>query len=474
MKKIVLISVILCISIFTLSACGEKSVPITDEPATEVSWDVIEAAYNYSLPLLVVDATKKKITNTVEVSSSQAPINQFVHSQGLATAESFNVVTPNTDTLYSQVFFDLSDSPMVLSKPKTDRFATIQLMDAYTNTVALLGTGGDPQEARSYLLTGPDYQGEIPAELVQVAMPQNMGWIIGRILCEGVDDLENVYAIQKQYQFMPLDAYLAGEDFTPPAGVYNEEFDFVPVNYVMAMTPQEYFDTANRLLADNPPAELDQEIMGLMESLNVGPNKIFDPSLLGPDGEEKWKNMIGNLGKTLSAENKAFTVKMNQWTYLGQPISKFGKEYSYRALVALGGLGANPVDAAIYPRVDTDDEGQILNGSQSYIIHFEKDGLPPTEDQGFWSITAYNSANFLIDNPLNRYSINDRSELNFNEDGSLDIIVSKDPPSDAAMENNWLPVSQDDFHLYLRIYLPKESVLNNDWMAPTIKKKLEI
>jgi len=438
--------------------------------ANEVSWETVEAAYNYCLPLVIMNATKEKITNTITPTGSQAPVNQLAHAKGLANAKSLDVVSPNTDTIYSQAFLNLKDTAMVLVKPKVDRFVTIQVMDAYTNTVKILGTGNDTQNESIYLFTGPDYQGEIPSHMVQVSMPQNMGWILGRILCKGVDDVENIQAIQNQFRFLPLDDYLIGGTYTPPEGVYNAKYDFIPVNHVLEMTPQEFFNIANELMLANPPAEVDHQIMTLMETINVGPGKTFDFNILGKDRQANWGNMIVNLGSTLTKECQRFNVNIGSWKYLGKPISEFGSEYTYRALVSLGGLGANPVYAAIYTRVERDEKGDHLNGSQSYMIHFEKDALPKTYEDGFWSITAYKESNFLIDNPLNRYNINDRDNLKFNEDGSLDLLIQAEAPTDDTMINNWLPVSKDDFHLYMRIYLPHEDVLSGQWKAPTIIK----
>ena len=466
MKSLLVILLALCTVTPEASAYGVKP----NTPHNELSWEVVEAAYNYALPLVMMNATKEKITNIEAPIASQAPINQFAHSIGLANAASLDVVTPNTDTIYSQAFLDLSATAMVLVKPKVDRFVTIQAMDAYTNTVKILGTGSDTQDMQTYLFTGPDYQGQVPADMVQVAMPQNMGWILGRTLCKGVDDVENVQAIQKQFKLLPLEDYLLGGEYIPAKGSYNPEHDFIPVNHVLQMTPQEFFQTANRLMLENPPAEVDYRMMALMETINVGPGKTFEGSILGKDREANWKHMITNLASKLTKETQQFNVNMGQWRYLGKPISEFGTEYTYRALVALGGLGANPVHAAIYSRVNTDDSGESLTGSQSYTIHFEKDSLPKTRQDGFWSITAYNASNFLIDNPLNRYDINDRDSLKFNPDGSLDLILQESAPTDSAMANNWLPVSKDNFHLYLRIYLPHEDVLSGTWKAPTLKK----
>lgn len=467
MKKVLLLLVLVCtVVVFVTGCAGEKD----NQTAEAVSWKTVEVAYNYCYPLVLVNASKEKITNTIAPTDSQAPINQLFHSKGLATAASLDIVTPNTDTLYSQAFLDLTNTAMVLVKPKVDRFVSVQVLDAYTNTVKVLGTGGDTQDEQTYLLTGPDFKGTVPANMVQVAMPQNMGWIFARVLCKGTDDLENVYTIQSQFKLLPLEAYQVAGIYTPPTGIYNPDYDFVPVEQVMKMTPQEFFDTANQLIAENPPVEADKTMLETLSSINVGPGKTFDPVVLGDDGETKWKNMITDLEDTLFDESKAFIVKMGQWIYLGEPIAYFGTEYTYRALVALGGLNANPVAVAIYPRVGIDSNGNPMNGSSNYTIHFDKDSLPQTKEYGFWSITAYNNGNFLIDNPLNRYCINDRSDLKFNADGSLDILLQANEPADATMKSNWLPVSNDDFHLYMRIYLPQDNVLNGAWTAPAIQK----
>ncbi|PKM61768.1 MAG: hypothetical protein CVU99_02045 [Firmicutes bacterium HGW-Firmicutes-4] len=43
-------------------------------------------------------------------------------------------------------------------------------------------------------------------------------------------------------------------------------------------------------------------------------------------------------------------------------------------------------------------------------------------------------------------------------------------PADTTLANNWLPISADNFHLYLRIYLPQKTVLDGTRQPPTIKK----
>lgn len=78
--------------------------------------------------------------------------------------------------------------------------------------------------------------------------------------------------------------------------------------------------------------------------------------------------------------------------------------------------------------------------------------------------------NYLIDNELNRYAIKNNTPYILNEDGSLDIYVQEEKPADEKQLANWLPVNDAAFQLYLRVYLPTDEVLNNQWPMPTITK----
>ena len=231
------------------------------------------------------------------------------------------------------------------------------------------------------------------------------------------------------------------------------------------MTPQEFFDTANRLMETDPPAEADAPLLRSLAALSVGPGERFDASVLGPLGGLRWKRMLLQLKSSLRAQAARYARQMGQWTYYGDPIGDFGTAYDYRTMVALMGLGANTTDVAIYPRTSIDSTGADLTGKKTYTLHF--DALPPTVGTGFWSVTAYGEDNFLIDNPISRYCVNDRSGLHRNPDGSIDVTLSKDAPEDTT---NWLPVSDEKFHLFLRIYKPDWTALDS-FPPPVIRVK---
>ena len=263
---------------------------------------------------------------------------------------------------------------------------------------------------------------------------------------------------------LPLSAYEAGS-YTASTGSYDPANEFVPVQHVLAMSPKEFFAAANAQMETNPPAAEDAPMLRKLSTLHVGPGETFDEKVLGLGGTLRWKLMLLQLKKKLQTEAKQYAKQLGQWAYYGDPIGNFGTAYTYRALVALAGLGANTTDVAIYPKTSTDADGDPLTGKKTYTLHF--DAFPPTLEKGFWSVTAYGEDDFLIDNAIGRYCVNDRSNLKRNADGSVDILLSKEAPVNPA---NWLPVGEGEFHLFLRIYKPDWTALDG-WEPPTVRAR---
>ena len=112
MKKIIALLVFVTM---LLSGCGvaeTEDVPAENIPADGV-WATVKDAYVYAFPLVLMDATKTSATNTETAGPNKAPVNQFIHRDTLADPQAKNVVSPNVDTIYSQVWYDLSEEPII-------------------------------------------------------------------------------------------------------------------------------------------------------------------------------------------------------------------------------------------------------------------------------------------------------------------------------------------------------------------------
>lgn len=322
------------------AACGVTLLPAQKADAASAIQTLLEEAYLYAFPLVLVDATKTVSTNTKTASASRAPVNQFIHARKLLDASSRTVVSPNVDTIYTQAWLDVSAEPQIYVVPEADRFFNVQVLDAWTNTAAVLEAPG------AYAIAYSSWEGTLPEGVRRIDIPTRTVWTIARIMLSGPDDLPNVAALQGRMQLMPLSAYPAGLA-AAPEGSYSPENDFVPVQKVLAMTPQEFFDTANRLMETDPPAEADAPLLRSLAALSVGPGQQFDASALGPLGGLRWKRLLLQLKSSLRAQAARYSRQMGQWIYYGDPIGNFGTAYDYRTMVALMGLGANTTDIAI-------------------------------------------------------------------------------------------------------------------------------
>ena len=69
-------------------------------------------------------------------------------------------------------------------------------------------------------------------------------------------------------------------------------------------------------------------------------------------------------------------------------------------------------------------------------------------------------------NPINRYSVSDRSGLIPNADGAVDIYIQHAAP--AGHQSNWLPAPTGKFILRLRVYLPGAAILGGKYKVPPV------
>lgn len=364
MKKIlaILLSLLTLLSCGFLSACSaEKTQP--DTPDTETVWEMVSEAYIYAFPLVLTDATKTLSTNTDGTMTGRAPINQFNHAKKLADASFRTVVTPNVDTVYSQAWLDISTEPMVYVLPETDRFCNVQLLDAWTNTAAVLDKAG------AYAIALPGWEGELPDGVTRVDVPTATMWSITRTMLSGNEDLPNVYAIQEQMQLLPLSAYVQGGEYAAPQGAYKEENGFVPVNKVLSMTPAEFFNTANALMQVNPPADADKELLKKLSAINVGAEKA-------------------DLGLTADVKPATdFTAKANAAIYDELDFDD-KQEYEF----ATRGLIDAPETLEL-----KDEDGKILWSQEAYAFLDDYEKAPDSVNPSLWENTKNNHAYGLFE-----------------------------------------------------------------------------
>ena len=139
-----------------------------------------------------------------------------------------------------------------------------------------------------------------------------------------------------------------------------------------------------------------------------------------------------------------------------------------RAAAALGGLWGNHPYEAAYVMTYVDDRGEQLTGERTYTLRLHP--TPPV--RAFWSLTMYSVPDFfLVENPIHRYSIGDRTPgVVLDDDGALTITISSERPAGAKEAANWLPSPAGDFRPVLRMYEPDAAVLDGEYVLAAITR----
>lgn len=464
--------VILTASLLPLTACKQDH---SATPATEAANSAratAKDAYVYGYPLILVEATRAKMTNVPSATNlGAAPTNQFSSIRAFPDPSFTDVVSPNADTLYSSAFLDLTNGPMILSVPDTHgRYYLMPMLDAWTNVFASPGKRTTGTAKGNFAITGPGWSGSLPAGVKEIKAPTNTVWIIGRTQANGKADFAAVNAIQNQYKLTPLSDW--GKPYTAPANLpVNPDFNMkmAPVDATAALDASAFFNELATLMKNNPPAAADAPMVARLASIGVVPGQAFDINKQGSDVAKAISDGVDDGKKrVLELDHDPGNTKMvNNWRITTGDMGSYGTNYDARAGVARVGLGANLLADAIYPMALADNDSQPLSGANKYVIHFDKGQTPPAN--AFWSMTMYNSRQFFVANPINRYAIGDRDKLKFNPDGSLDIYVQHDSPG-KDKESNWLPADAGDFNIIMRVYWPKQEILSGAWTPPPIKK----
>ena len=428
-------------------------------------------AYIWGFPLVTMERQFNYVTSpNVPPMPGRGPANSLSCVTQLVNASFTDVVSPNSDTLYCLTQFDLKKEPVVLVVPPiSDRYYTFEFLDAYTNDYAYLGQRASGTIGGTYLIAGPDWDGQVPEGMTKIWTPTNLAWFINRILVKGPSDLPNVHAIQDKIIVKPLSAFQANTTSSPSAVTETNASKEIPIGpqpTLIAPTGIKIFDEIGVAMMGNPLNPPDPVLVTKLASIGIGPGKT--PSTEANDTiKTALQNGITEGQKLINAQVTDFGTLENGWLVNTQT-GVYGTNYLFRAAVAQYGLGANIGQEAFYPVTFIDSQGNPLNGNSSYLIHFEPGQTPPVD--GFWSVTMYNDKNLFVDNSINRYSIGQYTEgLKNNTDGSLDIFIQNKSPG-PEKESNWLPSPEGSFNMVLRLYLPQPQALNGTWQLPIVQK----
>jgi hypothetical protein len=177
--------------------------------SSEAAREIAEEAYIYGYPLVTMEMTRRVSTNVAAPEGDKAPMGQFAKLREYPTAAFRTVTVPNTDTLYTIVWLDVSKEPWVVSIPDLKgRYALFPMLDGWTTVFADPGKRTTGTGAQKYAITGPGWNGTLPEGVTEYKSPAGMVWLIGRIYCTGTpEDYKAVHTLQDQMAAVPLASY---------------------------------------------------------------------------------------------------------------------------------------------------------------------------------------------------------------------------------------------------------------------------
>ena len=165
-------------SFSTITSSGGVETEVRRVEKSDNPVDIATLAYIWGYPLV---SMKRLLDYSTGPNHPLGPgygsVDTFNHFRDLVNANFTNVVRPNQDTLYSPAFLILQN-PLVLHIPRiTDRYYTLQFVDAYTNNFKFIGTRTNVTAGGSYIITGPNWNGTVPQNMIHIKSPTNLAMI---------------------------------------------------------------------------------------------------------------------------------------------------------------------------------------------------------------------------------------------------------------------------------------------------------
>ena len=453
------------------TAWSQNTAGVTPDEARQIGLD----AYIYGYSLITTEVTRVQMSNVPKIDQAlRAPMGQFSNAKRYPPAGYRGVSAPNADTLYSLAWLDLAE-PQVFSHPDMGkRFYLFEMTDLWMTDFKTPGTRTTGEQAASYLITGPGWNGTVPAGLKQIKSATRYMVILGRTYANGTErDYNTVNALQARYKIVPLSAYGKSYNYQAPPVNPNPGFSMTdkPQVVINTMDTPAYFTMMAKLMgAAAPPAQEDAPMLARMARIGLVPGQPFDLTKLDPAVQSALKNLNQDAMKRIEKNKGSLGAMVNGWV-ITKDLGRYGTNYLKRAVVAAYGWPANLQDDAVYPYTEIDSAGQALSGASEYTLTFAKGQTPPVN--AFWSITMYEIEDgwWFVPNPLNKFTVSPRNKLKYNADGSLTLYFQNESPG-KAKEANWLPAPKGAFIPMLRMYWPKEtppSILDGSWKPPAVE-----
>ncbi|MCB1498581.1 MAG: DUF1254 domain-containing protein [Bauldia sp.] len=394
-------------------------------------------------------------------------LNEFFTFGRLVTSDDDWVITPNNDTIYSRAFLDLRAEPVILEiPPMGDRQFWFPVGDMHHDFDANLSWDTIGSQGGAFAFVAPGWTGVLPEGVQRIEASTPIIWTLGRFAVSGADDLPAAVALQNLSRLVPLSQWGATDVPRPRP----DPADFPRFTRDDLTDAKAYFTTMNALLRLMPRTAnpMDAALAAWLHEVDMDAATGFDWDALSPPTRRGLERAVTDAHRIIAARMQRAVPIVNEWQ-----IARLDKRISgdpvFAAAAAMLGLLWNPSEVSTYDVAFTDGTGAALDGRNKYILRF----APPPPVNAFWSVTMYSADDQLfVANPIDRYSLGDRTPGTvYGADGSIEIHLQAEEPTDPTERANWLPAPAGPFYLVTRHYSPRAEILTGDWLPPPIERR---
>lgn len=380
------------------------------------------------------------------------------------------LLTGNTTVVYTFMWIDLKDGPMVMETPPN---VLGIIDDAWFHYLCDFGDAGDDKgKGGKYLLVPPDYKGEIPTGYF-VKKSKTFGhWLAMRGFMTNFDPAPVVKNMKDHFRLYPLGS--------KPKEVKWVNTDMKAFSTLHAQDAT-FFDEVNTTVQEELNSAQDAEMLGLLAAIGIEKGKPFKP-------DARMKKILAEAAKVGTATQRSIIWRNRDESVVMWPGSKSwevgfaGGSYAFehdgvsliddRVRFHFYATGITP--AMVKPPVGKgssyviglrDAGGNALDGSKTYKIHIPAN-VPAKQ---FWDITVYdNQTRSLLqtDNPYPGVTSIDKATVK-NADGTYDVYIGPKKPEGNV---NWIQTDPSrGWNMLWRIYGPTQAWYDKKWRPSEIE-----
>lgn len=376
------------------------------------------------------------------------------------------VFTPNSDTPYAGLAFDLSVGPIVVEFPpgplmsSTNDMNQIWVMDAGL-------PGPDKGKGGKHLLVPPGWQGEIPAGH-NVGRPTTNRVLMLLRAMPSPDKTPN--ELMQSVKVYPLDPSVAWE---APKWQKLTRGDFTPLKWEDNL---QFWKELHELIDTEPPFEQYRNMYGELAELGIVKGRRFAP-------DRRMKGILTKAAKTGNAlmrvqsfadrrpERIVWKDRKWEWAVLRPENGVFDAGYYsdnyargkwlYQAQIESPAMFSRaPGAGSLYWLGARDRKGAYLDGGKSYRLVVPQ----PVPAKLFWSVTIYDATTRSEIKTRQDYAaLRSMFELkDFARQETAELFFG--PRAPRGKEKQWIrTIPGKGWFAYFRIYGPEAPAFDGSW-----------